>query len=131
MSVNWIDGCADGKEEECGRGDLPPPTMQTSTSSLSRSCCRGSKESSTVANRRHWDVAKAFRLVGEQKALGCWNRHRRRAGAKYENARELGRSGDISDAKTLRLLACITGAVQAMLEEIGSLKIRMLQGGEK
>lgn len=62
--VSQLDRQMLGWQKESGRGDLPPPTMQTSTSSLSRSCCRGSKESSTVANRRHWDVAKACRLVG-------------------------------------------------------------------
>ena len=70
------------KVEHC----LPPPTMQTSTSSLSRSCWRGSNESFTSADLRH-GVVESNRLLANRPLCfdGC-RRHRRCVGEKCEYA---------------------------------------------
>ena len=65
---------------------VPPPTMQTSTSSLSRSCSLGSNESSTSASLRHDVVANALVLCTRALDLGLSNKARRLAGAKCECA---------------------------------------------
>lgn len=90
------DGCAEASRS-CVDGSavainlevehcLPPPTMQTSTSSLSRSCWRGSNESFTSANLRH-GVVESNRLFANRPLCfdGC-RRHRRCVGEKCEYA---------------------------------------------
>lgn len=44
--------------------NLPPPMMQTSTSSVSRSCCRASNGLSTSAKRLHGEVENDCLQVG-------------------------------------------------------------------
>ena len=65
---------------------IPPPTMQTSTSSLSRSCCLGSNESSISASLRHGVVKNVLLQLTRALDLGLSNKHRRRAGANCEYA---------------------------------------------
>lgn len=60
--------------------------MQTSTSSLSRSSCLGSNESSTSASLRHDVVENALVLLTRVLDLGLSNKQRRRAGANCERA---------------------------------------------
>lgn len=56
------------KEGECERGtvlgNIPPPTMQTSTWSLSRSMVAGSKDSSGVAIHRRVVVENSLLVCG-------------------------------------------------------------------
>ena len=60
--------------------------MQTSTLSLSRSCCLGSNESSISASLRHGVVEKDLLQLTRALDLGLSNMHRRRAGANCEYA---------------------------------------------
>lgn len=79
--------CGDGSTVEIDHGVeqyLPPPTMQTSTSSLSRSCWRGSNESFTSASFRHGFVESDRLLMNRPFCLDDCKRHRRCVGEKCE-----------------------------------------------
>lgn len=87
--------------------------MQTSTSSLSRSCSRGLTESLTSARRRHGVFEKA--LLQFKRLFGCdrCRRHRRRVGGKYEYAlRVVG--AKIFDEMKVLLAKEEAGVLQAM-----------------
>ena len=58
--------------------------MQTSTSSVSRSCCRGSNASSTSANGLNFEVEKGLVAVGRTEGLEVWKSTRRLAGGNQE-----------------------------------------------